>query len=128
MSQPVYSRMEFQSTLPVRGVTIQSGYKVKTTIISIHTPREGSDHQMCRIVRHRKISIHTPREGSDMPDGREVGGKVRFQSTLPVRGVTRGSVLRTVRYKISIHTPREGSDPDPYIRPRRVHNFNPHSP
>ena len=36
--------LEFQSTLPVRGVTIKKGLKTIDDVpISIHTPREGSD-------------------------------------------------------------------------------------
>ena len=56
----------FQSTLPVRGVTVNQLKDDLDNVISIHTPREGSDFL-------RLVSITQNRQ---------------FQSTLPVRGVT----------------------------------------
>ena len=42
--------------------------------ISIHAPREGSDHHHQPDRRHlRRISIHAPREGSDLDLGRQDG-------------------------------------------------------
>ena len=38
--------------------------------ISIHAPREGSDHAVLNFWEARMdISIHAPREGSDLPPG-----------------------------------------------------------
>ena len=56
--------------------------------ISIHAPREGSDHDRRIYVLRGGISIHAPREGSDR--------------LTPIS-------LNTVD-GISIHAPREGSD------------------
>ena len=58
--------------------------------ISIHTPHAGSDPSGVLFVLHiGRISIHTPHAGSDMfllsPAERT---NSRFQSTLPMRGVT----------------------------------------
>ena len=78
---------EFQSTLPVRGVTVISDRAFSPIFISIHTPREGSDLYAKFTLDENGISIHTPREGSDSPGL----GLLRFCG-------------------ISIHTPREGSD------------------
>ena len=81
-------------------------------LISIHAPRAGSDLSVvyfygmlddfnprspCGERRQRSysslaprlISIHAPRAGSDVRLYRDDGGKVTFQSTLPVRGATR---------------------------------------
>ena len=56
------------------------------------------------------ISIHTPHAGSD-------GGMLLilpverlFQSTLPMRGVTKSKVCNPKGECISIHTPHAGSD------------------
>ena len=74
--------------------------------ISIHAPREGSDHP--GVVGHPgvAISIHAPREGSDYA-----------REPLDKKGMD-----------ISIHAPREGSDCTP-ARPQRLwRNFYPRSP
>ena len=41
LKQPVEVR--FQSTLPVRGATLDAGVILYAEVISIHAPREGSD-------------------------------------------------------------------------------------
>ena len=56
----------FQSTLPMRGATIDYTVKEEVDDISIHTPHAGSD-----IIWHR-VQEHIS----------------RFQSTLPMRGAT----------------------------------------
>ena len=56
--------------------------------ISIHAPREGSDYFLCVISAALSISIHAPREGSDKVSGGSEHQLKRFQSTLPVRGAT----------------------------------------
>ena len=79
----------FQSTLPARGATCKADYyRVVYSPISIHAPREGSDHS----IRHRVT---------------DCGG---FQSTLPARGATNDGGLINSAVVISIHAPREGSD------------------
>ncbi len=97
----------FQSTLPVRGVTSTEQVVGGYAVISIHTPREGSDgFLICTTIKQDSISIHTPREGSDRPK-------------IPA------AVIDAV---ISIHTPREGSDLSYSCRLWQLRNFNPHSP
>ena len=59
-------RNVFQSTLPVWGVTDKQRANLKTSYISIHTPRVGSDHFCARLGYTERISIHTPRVGSDL--------------------------------------------------------------
>ena len=78
----------FQSTLPVRGATQETGDRRPRSIISIHAPREGSDATACAVSRPTIISIHAPREGSDRRRRSCADGAERFQSTLPVRGAT----------------------------------------
>ena len=82
-------QIQFQSTLPVRGATLPYSKVQAFSIISIHAPREGSDVQTGGVGGHGfDISIHAPREGSDPAAVIQPGGRVRFQSTLPVRGAT----------------------------------------
>ena len=57
----------FQSTLPVRGATVDGKIYVGALKISIHAPRAGSDW-------------------GDIDDGTVIEV---FQSTLPVRGATK---------------------------------------
>ena len=112
----------FQSTLPVRGATVpvqpvfrgtfisihapregsdpSSGDEIAThTAISIHAPREGSDLlAFCRFPASVLISIHAPREGSDGHGRHALGIAQQFQSTLPVRGATRGMGRRVSKF------------------------------
>ena len=104
-----------------------------TNVISIHAPREGSDPLPPRRAAYLSISIHAPREGSDArfarlplpvkgdfnprsPRGERQAltavdaALVKFQSTLPARGATRGTPFAQNMADISIHAPREGSD------------------
>ncbi len=76
------------------------------SIISIHTPRVGSDIRHTPLVFLRPISIHTPRVGSDHGSRFIAAIRQRFQSTLPVWGAT--IMMCPARFK-----------------PK---NFNPHSP
>ena len=57
---------EFQSTLPVRGATLQSPQAMRRAEISIHAPRAGSDLVAAVVPAALKaISIHAPRAGRD---------------------------------------------------------------
>mgnify|MGYP000615251547 CR=1 FL=1 len=80
--------MEFQSTLPMRGVTGFIRECAKIDAISIHTPHAGSDGcYEISIKQMANISIHTPHAGSD---DLIIFSEVmfdKFQSTLPMRGV-----------------------------------------
>ncbi len=103
--------------------------------ISIHAPRAGSDtrHKYVHnitpfyfnprspcgerlISPHKKtialhISIHAPRAGSDTAPKHFMICMHLFQSTLPVRGATKGfSSGFQIDCRISIHAPRAGSD------------------
>ena len=101
------------------------------TAISIHAPREGSDHHPGGVLRPDPghISIHAPREGSDLAELDLFAAVLGFQSTLPVRGATqKGYVGRCRLHVISIHAPREGSDGGLSWRPKSRPNFNPRSP
>ena len=101
----------FQSTLPVGGATVLCGSIGASFVISIHTPRGGSDLSDAKtffIVYHFNphspwgerrsasrehlnpvfISIHTPRGGSDLVMMSMLLSRLIFQSTLPVGGAT----------------------------------------
>ena len=125
-------RHGFQSTLPMRGVTVIQCKEAFKTRISIHTPHAGSDVLKVQKLHQRIISIHTPHAGSDIfiipsnlfssisihtphagsdlicrsPDH----CSVKFQSTLPMRGVTCMLFQYVPTFEISIHTPHAGSD------------------
>ena len=75
-----------------------------------HSPRGERRRRADSLYHVRNISIHTPREGSDHLFDDALGNRRRFQSTLPARGATPGQVTARRAEKISIHTPREGSD------------------
>ena len=67
---------------------ISEGNECPAHEISIHAPRTGSDHFVCRpFCRH-----------------------VVFQSTLPARGATIPDITTVLAKVISIHAPRTGSD------------------
>ena len=123
----------FLSTLPARGATIKLMVSPLVQRISIHAPREGSDLKTIQSLSAQEfISIHAPREGSDLIGGRHrhdhrnfyprsprgerqspmttFCSLVRFLSTLPARGATRGGDVCFRCGIISIHAPREGSD------------------
>ena len=108
----------FQSTLPARGATRRqklddlpppisihaprtgsdlrsTGGTVRTWWISIHAPRTGSDRAERSQRQHSSISIHAPRTGSDTRILIQLLQHNRFQSTLPARGATCFSLLRT---------------------------------
>ena len=57
--------------------------------ISIHTPLAGSDLVKARTRNFNQISIHTPLAGSDRWTISKNRSANIFQSTLPLRGVTR---------------------------------------
>ncbi len=101
-----YFLIQFQSTLPMKGVTRwdASGYCPRLQSVSIHTPNEGSDGALACDDVVVEVSIHTPNEGSD---------PYAFPPSRP-------------EY-VSIHTPNEGSDTGRTVgRPLDI-SFNPHS-
>ena len=60
--------------------------------------------------RSHSFSIHAPREGSDAGSHAPARYRVRFQSTLPVKGATPELQMFLNHRHFSIHAPREGSD------------------
>ena len=57
---------KFQSTLPSRGATSDSGIGHGIIIISIHAPLAGSDAGNHKLIVVQIISIHAPLAGSDL--------------------------------------------------------------
>ena len=121
--------LQFLSTLPARGATMQAFQDAIDMVISIHAPREGSDRgrSPAQGPGHH-ISIHAPREGSDRIDYASIGSKKTFLSTLPARGATQGGQNTGDQISISIHAPREGSDRDQPPARRIAGHFYPRSP
>ena len=105
------TKIEFQSTHPVRGATQDGTATAYAMTISIHAPREGCDSPLRAAELIAQISIHAPREGCDLFDAIDENGEIGFQSTHPVRGATRLFAILRLRRGISIHAPREGCDP-----------------
>ena len=67
-------------------------------------------HQADFVFVDLDISIHTPLAGSDARPGTVIVASNRFQSTLPLRGVTYARATNALYMSISIHTPLAGSD------------------
>ena len=123
----------FQSTLPVRGATLEHLAHFIPGFISIHAPRAGSDTALAtpfdRLVhfnprspcgeRHTArtsifnavtISIHAPRAGSDASS---TGGS--YSNNISIHAPRAGSdpflgCRNALHKSISIHAPRAGSD------------------
>ena len=105
---------QFQSTLPVWGGTYSQFVMPLAKHISIHPPRVGRDVHPLDSYSQARISIHPPRVGRDHrglrvqqpgyyfnppspcgegpPKLRSISYKIKFQSTLPVRGGTASSI------------------------------------
>ena len=119
--------------------------------VSIHAPRTGrdaSEDNLSRLITD--VSIHAPRTGRDHrhvdPDGGEPSfnpraphgarqrtntieiGPIRFQSTRPARGATRGGGSPGHRRAVSIHAPRTGRDLCATSPTSTVRSFNPRAP
>ena len=96
----------FQSTLPVRGATLEgSGPQAGDVQFQSTLPVRGATTGL-------KISLRS----------------LRFQSTLPVRGATHSSLYGSGYNHISIHAPREGSDERRCGAMTFRPDFNPRSP
>ena len=82
--------MEFQSTLPARGATINRSF---LSVLQVDfNPRSPHGERLIGLINQSKnlmISIHAPRTGSDITTSRSSCGIEIFQSTLPARGATR---------------------------------------
>ena len=111
VSAQSFSYSVFQSTLPVRGVTDPDAIWEQMMVFQSTLPVRGVTAYGYNIVNVWIISIHTPREGSDRLTDIARCDYNKFQSTLPVRGVTAHLQTEDSFIRISIHTPREGSDP-----------------
>ena len=83
-----FSHDAFQSTLPLRGVTHIRHQFQRPDRISIHTPLARSDQTVRAIGDAMGISIHTPLARSDFAIFCHASRSPKFQSTLPLRGVT----------------------------------------
>ena len=97
-------------------------------LISIHAPREGSDHPFLTNTETPKhFNPRSPR-GERLVNWNLLNKNFEFQSTLPARGATRRGQPRALPKNISIHAPREGSDASSACVIFFCVHFNPRSP
>ena len=86
--------IQFQSTPPARGATLQSLEVLAIMRFQSTPPARGATKTPLEIEYRRRISIHAPREGGDWQmRWRLFGTSCLFQSTPPARGATSGSRL-----------------------------------
>ena len=109
----------FQSTLPLRGATIDISGTVISQPISIHAPLAGSD------AAGRRGYLARGRFQSTLPLRGATNFFIAFltpflfQSTLPLRGATASGMAFLVGELISIHAPLAGSDGYVVLRRRK---------
>ena len=102
--------MQFQSTLPLRGATLQFLLICQIIRISIHAPLTGSDdHSNFHSHGHSDFNPRSP-YGERRKVFSPYGISYEFQSTLPLRGATRSIWGTGPATQISIHAPLTGSD------------------
>ena len=77
------SSQPFQSTLPLRGATLDTTVQYLMGFISIHAPLTGSDMEKLREYEARKISIHAPLTGSDDDGWRDLANGGDFNPRSP---------------------------------------------
>ncbi len=102
--------IQFQSTLPMKGVTQGSICLAPLSSFQSTLPMKGVTCRVRDAGRRIRVSIHTPNEGSDTTPEDALERAIMFQSTLPMKGVTLGIRLLLMMIYVSIHTPNEGSD------------------
>ena len=119
----------FQSTLPVWGATPSDCRSSRTTRVSIHAPRVGSDVLRCFSLLANGRSIHAPRVGSDELERLKGDVAKCFNPRSPC-GERRYTPRETFPSAgVSIHAPRVGSDAEwVYITRASNLSFNPRSP
>ena len=88
MASVMVGRSAFQSTLPLREVTVSRVTFGDRVVISIHTSLAGSDPIDTHAQDLISISIHTSLAGSDPVVCPLFCASGLFQSTLPLREVT----------------------------------------
>ena len=97
-------------------------------IISIHTPHAGSDKiYLGQDFQNSRFQSTLPMRGVTI-GFLTIPIRSEFQSTLPMRGVTHVIPGSRCHYHISIHTPHAGSDSNDNCEWRLMRYFNPHSP
>ena len=119
----------FQSTLPVGGATGYISALKESLKISIHAPRGGSD-KTPEAVAKVNANFNPRSPWGERPKAAEIlGFTQQFQSTLPVGGATKPSMMQQrQQMKISIHAPRGGSDFDMCFCKSDCTNISIHAP
>ena len=124
------ANLVFQSTLPARGATFPKSKIQSNILISIHAPREGSDHSYITIGDSgRNFNPRSPRGERHYASNRE---QLLVKVVISIHAPREGSDLTNEgifhKYRISIHAPREGSDDIIPTKAEKSRNFNPRSP
>ncbi len=83
-----HGEMRFQSTLPMKGVTLITCTTSPLSMFQSTLPMKGVTIARSYLRDRDDVSIHTPNEGSDNAIRRRITINVGFQSTLPMKGVT----------------------------------------
>ena len=101
---------EFQSTRPMRGATVDTSAFLQGHAVSIHAPHAGRDPSSTYPVD--RASCFNPRAPCGARQRFLVLGYLilKFQSTRPMRGATRGCRCPLYRGGVSIHAPHAGRD------------------
>ena len=121
-------RHTFQSTLPMRGATGRTGWKIGSVLFQSTLPMRGATSDCLRTTRSRwNFNPHSPCGERLLLFVRMYFGTL-FQSTLPMRGATHVYALCRDFKDISIHTPHAGSDLSVPAGAAGYYDFNPHSP
>ena len=96
--------------------------------ISIHAPREGSDHSSTasQLLEYNFYPRSPRGERRDLPKSPKP--RSAFLSTLPARGATSCFLQYMAARYISIHAPRKGSDKAAPAPRSKLTNFYPRSP
>ena len=115
----------FQSTLPLRGATIEELLTWEVIDISIHAPLAGSDVDNEKVNNNIYISIHAPLAGSDMGiPYKYIFRKISIHAPLAGSDNTPPQVADRIK-KISIHAPLAGSDSKSAQKLSIFHDFCP---
>ena len=121
--------LQFQSTLPLWGATLQLIHAKRQMIEFQSTlPLWGATVVVDSVALAVPISIHAPLVGSDAFDfaAKLVAGE--FQSTLPLWGATGVGSRVVVGHIISIHAPLVGSDLEATVRSQQREIISIHAP
>ena len=118
----------FQSTRPMRGATDDTPPRQQRRAVSIHAPHAGRDDRT-GILRQSSARFN-PRApcGARPHRSSDSRGRMRFQSTRPMRGATCSRYCCAQERGVSIHAPHAGRDYALRAFASSTTGFNPRAP